>query len=162
MKFDVCRPSPKRRSHPMLENTLYYNRLWQIIGYPVSSLNRFVALAFMGMAMGYSGVGAAEGFLPDKQEILMMPQLCQWMYGARAGLAPSSIPRGPSMDVSGCTRFHYYCDAHTNLVRAEKSAYTNPGRAKEKLATAIETLKGQVQFHNSEPGCSKYFRWRLS
>jgi hypothetical protein len=107
-----------------------------------------------------SGPGAAmaaEPFLPDKQEILMMPKLCRWMYGPRVGLDPSLTPPGPMIDVTGCTRFHYYCDANTDLVRAEKAMYFNLGRAKEKLASAINTLKGQVTFHSEEP-CSKYLQ----
>ena len=110
----------------------------------------------MVMTVGYSGMCSAEGFLPDNREILMMPQLCQWWYGPRVGMEPALIPKGPPFDMSGCTRFHYFCDAHTDLVRAEKNANINQGKAKYQLNRAIGTLKGQVVFRKAEPACSKY------
>ena len=117
---------------------------------------RFFAMVLIGVAISYSGTSSAEGFLPDSREILMMPQLCQWWYGPRVGMDPALLPKVPPFDMSGCTRFHYFCDAHTDLVRAEKGAYNNPGGAKILLGRAIGTLKGQVQFRKAEPGCSKY------
>jgi hypothetical protein len=125
--------------------------------------NRFIRLirrclremVLTGLAISYSGASTAEGFLPDNREILMMPQMCQWWYGPRVGMDPALMPKGPPFDMSGCTRFHYFCDAHTNLVRSEKNTYTNPGKAKYQLDSAIATLKGQVKYRKAEPGCSK-------
>ena len=114
-----------------------------------------VLLLLMLGVTASSSVLAMESFLPDKQEILMMPMLCRWMYGARVGLDPSLIPQRVPMDTTGCTRFHYYCDANTDLVRAEMAMYTNPGAARFKLNRSIETLEGQIAFHNTEP-CSRY------
>ncbi|TCV88135.1 tetratricopeptide repeat protein [Sulfurirhabdus autotrophica] len=133
-------------------------KLQQIVKLSAITLQRFILLTLMVIAIGYTISATAEGFLPDKREILMMPQLCQWMYGARAGLDPSAVPQSHTMDTTGCTRYHYYCDAHTDLVRAEKNAYTNPGLAKEKLNRALNTLKGQIEFHDGEGSCSKYLR----
>ncbi len=130
----------------------------RIMAFTTARFQKFLSLIFMGIIVSHSGFGHAEGFLPDKREILMMPQLCQWMYGARAGLDPSAVPQSHTMDTTGCTRYHYYCDAHTDLVRAEKNAYTNPGLAKEKLNRALNTLKGQIAFHDGEGSCSKYLR----
>jgi len=110
------------------------------------------------MAIGYPGFAVAQGYTPDKHQIMLMSPLCQWMRGARAGMDPALIPKGPPMDVSGCSRFHYYCWADLELVRAEQNAYTKPGEAKYRFDKAISMLKGQVQHHNSTPGCSKYLQ----
>lgn len=156
MKSNVRLSLPERRSHSILETAIAHERLYQLIQPVMVGLRRFLTLTLIGLAIGHPGVVAAEGFLPDNREILMMPQLCQWRYGPQVGMDPALIPKGPPMDVSGCTRFHYYCDAHTDLVRAEKNAYTNPGKAKSQLERSIGTLKGQVPYRIAEPGCSKY------
>lgn len=156
MQFIFILFLPKRIFRSVIEVERINWRFFQL-NRSIRSIRRcFWKIVLTGVAISYSGASSAEGFLPDNREILMMPQLCQWWYGPRVGMEPALIPKGPPFDMSGCTRFHYYCDAHTDLVRAEKNAYTNSGKAKYQLNRAIGTLKGQVQFRKAEPGCSKY------